>query len=192
MILRPLGIAIHLPGTIGDGPGAQVLGRRPVELDDLVDGLRRLGLRIDHANRAGDLGARPRIGRRNVLGLGLGRLVSRRGFDRLVFDRLGSGVTIGVVPGTGVINRKDGVTFPPVVLGKDLIKGVKPVGDHLVIAAGVGRRGVVPRTGRRFGVRWNSQFSKEDRFVPLVVQSFDLFHNVLVAVVVGHVIEGFL
>ena len=62
LILRPLGIAGYLPGTIGDGPGTEVLGRRAVELDDLVDGLCHLGLGINHANRAGDLGARPRIG----------------------------------------------------------------------------------------------------------------------------------
>ena len=192
LILCPLRIAGHLPGTIGDSTGTEVLGRRPVELHNLVDGLRRLGLRINHANRAGDLGVRPRISRRNVLGLRLSRFVGRRGFDRLVFNRLGSGVTIGVVPGTGIVDRKDRVTLPPVVLGKDLIKGVKPVGHDLVIAAGVSRRGVVPRTGRGFSVRWNPQFPKEDRLVPLVVQGLDLFHNVLVAVVVGDVIEGFL
>lgn len=76
MILGPLGIAGHLPGTIGDSAGAQVLGGGPVELDDLVDGLCHLGLGINHANRAGDLGACPRIGCRNVLGLRLGRLIS--------------------------------------------------------------------------------------------------------------------
>lgn len=87
LILGPLGIAIHLPGTIGDGPGAEVLGRSAVELDDLVDGLNRLSAGINDANRAGDLGACPRIGRRNVLGLGLRGLVGRGFFDRLVFDR---------------------------------------------------------------------------------------------------------
>lgn len=97
LIWRPLGIAIHLPGTIGDGPGAEVLGRRAVELDDLVDGLDRLGAGINDANRAGDLGARPRIGRRNVLGLGLRGLVGRGFFDRLVFDRGGRRMAVRIV-----------------------------------------------------------------------------------------------
>ena len=192
LILRPLGIAIHLPVTIGDGPGAQVLGRRPVELHGLVDGLRHLGVGINHANRAGDLGVGTGISRRDVLGLWLLGLIGRGGFDRLVFDCCGSGMIVRVVPRSGIIDRKDGVTLPPVVLGKDLIKGVKPVGHDSVIAAGVGRRGVVPWTGRGFGVGWNPQFTKEDRLVPLVVQGLDLLDNVLVAVVIRDIIEGFL
>lgn len=137
MILVPLGIATYLPGAIGDGPGAEVLSCRSVELHGLVDGLGHLSVGINHANRAGDLGACPRIGGRNVLGLRLGRLISRRGFDRLVFDRGARRVTVRIVHRIGVVNRKNGITLPPVILGKDLIKGIKPIGDDLIIACGV-------------------------------------------------------
>lgn len=63
LILGPLGIATYLPGAIGDSSGAEVLGRGAVELDDLVDGLRRLGMGINDANRAGDLGVGTGISR---------------------------------------------------------------------------------------------------------------------------------
>lgn len=137
LILGPLGIAIYLPGTIGDGPGTEVLGRGAVELDDLVDGLRHLGLGINDTNRAGDLGVGAGIGGGNVLGLRLGRLVSRRLFDQLVFDRGARRMAVRIVHRVGIINRKNGITLPPVIFREDLVEGVKPIGNDLIIAWGV-------------------------------------------------------
>ena len=137
LIWCPLGIAIHLPGTIGDGPGAEVLGCRAMELDGLVDALNRLGAGINDANRAGDLGVGAGIGGRNVLGLRLGRLVGRGFFDRLVFDRGARRMAVRIVHRVGIVNRKNGITLPPVIFREDLVEGVKPIGDDLIIAWGV-------------------------------------------------------
>ena len=60
-------------------------------------------------------------------------------------------MTVRVVHGIAVINGKNGIALPPVVFGKDLIKGVEPIGDDLIIAWCVAGIVITPGlTGRQW------------------------------------------